>query len=110
MENILPAIIEVMQSKMMIALASIMGANVILGIFAAFWTGTFELGKLGDFVVKRVLPMIVYIIMAVLSVIVSEWEAVALAVYAGLVAMYARGILTAIKDITGFDIPEPLAK
>lgn len=108
--DIVPNIIDVLKSAEMIAITALMAANVILGVMAAFWTGKFELGKLGDFVWKRVGPMVVYIIMAVLTKFVDQWLAVAIAVYVGLVAMYGRGILSAIKDITGLDIPEPLYK
>lgn len=108
--EIITEIIEVLKSAEMIALTALMAANVILGIIAAFWTKTFELGKLGDFVWKKIGPMVVYIIMAVLAKFVDNWLAVAIAVYVGLVAIYGRGILSAIKDITKLDIPEPLAK
>lgn len=108
--EIVPEIIEVLKSAEMIALTALLGANVVLGIVAAFYTGSFELGKLGNFISQRVLPAIVYVVMAVLARFVDGYTAVAIAVYAGLVAMFGRGILTAIKDITGIEIPEPAAK
>jgi hypothetical protein len=108
--DIVNEIIEVLKSAEMIAVVSVMGANVILAIAASFRTGTFELGRLGDFIIQRVLPAMVYIVVAVLAKLVDGYTAVSLAVFAGLMAMYGRGILTAIKDLTGIEIPEPTAK
>lgn len=103
-------LIEVITGADMIALVALMAANVLLSIIAAVTKGVFSFRNLGDFVSTRVVPLIVYIIVAVLAQIISDWTAAAIAIYAGLVALYGAGILAAVKSLTGINIPSVLSE
>ena len=98
-------ILEVISGPEVVALISLMGVNVILSIVAAIVKGEFSFRNLGDFVGTRVAPLIAYIVMALLAEVLSDWTPAALAVYAGLVALYGAGIAAAIKSLTGVNIP-----
>lgn len=99
-------LLEVISGPEVIALVSLMAANVILSIVAAIVKGEFTFRNLGDFVGTRVAPLIAYIVMALLAEVLDDWTAAAVAVYAGLVALYGAGIAAAIKSLTGVNIPK----
>jgi len=99
-------IIEVITGAEIIALVALMAANVILSIIAAITKGAFSFRNLGDFVGTRVVPLIAYVVVAVLAQALSDWTPAALTVYAGLVALYGAGIAAAIKSLTGVSIPD----
>ena len=98
-------IMEVITGPAIIALVSLMGVNVILSIVAAVTKGEFSFRNLGDFVGTRVVPLIAYVVVALLAEVLDDWTPAALAVYAGLVALYGAGIAAAIKALTGVSIP-----
>ena len=98
-------IMEAITGPEVVALVSLMAVNVILSIIAAIVKGVFSFRNLGKFVGTRVAPLIVYLVMALLAEVVSDWTAPALVVYAGLVALYGTGIAAAIKSLTGVNIP-----
>ncbi len=98
-------IIDVITGAEVIALVALMATNVILSIIAALSKGVFTFRKVGDFVSTRVVPLIAYMIVAMLAQAIGEWTAVVIAVYAGLVALYSAGILAALKSLTGLNIP-----
>ena len=99
-------IMELITGPEMIALVALLAANLALSIIAAISKGAFSFRNLGDFVSTRVVPLIAYVIVAMLAQAVGEWTAVVIAVYAGLVALYSAGILTALKSLTGLNIPD----
>lgn len=101
---------EVICGAQTIALVSLMAADVILAIIAAIKTGKFTFRSLGDFVPNRVLPLLAYIVIGSLAKLTDGWAPVAVSVYVGLVAMYSTAILTAVREITGVDIPDMLVK
>jgi len=98
-------IIEVITGPEIIALVALMAVNVILSITAAIAKGEFSFRNLGDFVGTRVVPLIAYLVVALLAEALGDWTAAAIAVYAGLVALYGAGIAAAIKALTGVSIP-----
>ena len=98
-------IIEVITGPEIIALVALMGANVILSIIAAIARGEFSFRNLGDFVGTRVVPLIAYVVVALLAEVLEDWTPAALTVYAGLVALNGAGIAAAIKSLTGVSIP-----
>ncbi len=98
-------IIEVITGPAIIALVALMGVNVTLSIIAAIARGEFSFRNLGGFVGTRVVPLIAYIVVALLAEVLSDWTPAALAVYAGLIALYGAGIAAAIKSLTGVSIP-----
>ncbi len=98
-------IIEVITGPEIIALVALMAANVILSITAAIAKGKFSFRNLGDFVGTRVVPLIAYLVVALLAEALGDWTPAALAVYAGLLALYGAGIAAAIKSLTGVSIP-----
>lgn len=98
-------LIEVITGVEMIALVALMATNVILSIVAAISKGAFSFRHLGDFVGTRVVPLIAYIVVAMLAQVLGDWTAVAITVYAGLVALYGAGIAAAVKALTGVKIP-----
>jgi len=98
-------IVEVITGPEIIALVALMAANVILSIMAAIAKGEFSFRNLGDFVGTRVVPLIAYVVVATLAQVHQDWTPAALAVYAGLVALYGAGIAAAIKALTGVSIP-----
>ncbi|MBA7688717.1 hypothetical protein ES703_97206 [subsurface metagenome] len=98
-------IIEVISGPEIIALIALMGTNVLLSIIAAIAKGEFSFRNLGDFVGTRVMPLIAYIVVALLAEVLADWTPAALVVYAGLVALYGAGIAAAIKSLTGVSIP-----
>jgi len=52
-----------------------------------------------------VVPLIAYVVVALLAEVLDDWTPAALVVYAGLVALYGAGIAAAIKALTGVSIP-----
>ena len=82
-----------------IALVALGGANVILCMLAAFMKGTFDLQESGKFVSSRVVPLIAYLVIAVLATMADGYTAIAGVVYAGLVLLYGTGILKALKSL-----------
>ena len=103
-------IIEVIAGPEIIALVALMAVNVILSIIAAIAKGEFSFRNLGDFVGTRVVPLIAYLVVALLAEVLGDWAPVALAVYAGLVALYGAGIAAAIRSLTGVNIPSIFAE
>ena len=98
-------IMEVITGPEIIALVALMAVNVILSIIAAITKGEFSFRNLGDFVGTRVVPLIAYVVVALLAQVLDDWTAAAIAVYAGLVALYGAGIAAAVKSLTGVSIP-----
>ncbi|KKK68062.1 hypothetical protein LCGC14_2947810, partial [marine sediment metagenome] len=68
-----------------IGLIVLMTANIALSIIAAIKNGVFAFRNLGDFVPKRILPFIVYVIVAVLATGLDGYIAAKVAIYAALV-------------------------
>ncbi len=102
----LSLLIKVITGAEIIALVALMVANVILSIIAAIAKGEFSFRNLGDFVDTRVMPLIAYMVVALLAEVADGWTAAAVAVYAGLVALYGAGIAAAVKSLTGVGIPD----
>jgi len=99
-------IIEVITGPEIIALVALMAVNVILSIIAAIAKGEFSFRNLGDFVGTRVIPLIAYVVVALLAQVLDDWTAAAIAVYSGLIVLYSAGIAAAIKSLTGINIPD----
>lgn len=93
-----------------IGLLVLMAGNVILSVVAAIAKNTFEFSHLGDFVGTRLWPFIGYLITAILATMVDEMIALAAATGAAIFAVYMRGILAAIKSLTGANIPDVLTE
>ncbi len=104
--DITAILIEMVTGPEVIALVALMAANVILSIIAAIKNHEFSFRNLGDFIPHRLMPMLSYLVLAVLARYVPEWVAAAVTVYAGLIAMYGAGIAAAVKSITGVNIPD----
>lgn len=98
-------IMEVVTGATTVGLVALMAGNVILSVIAAIAKKEFSFVNVGDFVLSRVLPLIAYIVVAILGTISGEMQALAVASYAGLVALYGTGIVRAIKSLTGVNIP-----
>ena len=98
-------IMQAITGPEIIALVALMAVNVILSIIAAIAKGEFSFRNLGDFVGTRVVPLIAYVVVALLAEVLDDWTPAALAVYAGLVALNGAGIAAAIKSLTGVSIP-----
>ena len=103
-------IVSVITGAEVIALLGLMAANVILSIVASISKGVFSFRNLPDFVPNRVLPLIGYIIVALLASFSIDWVVVQIACYVGLVAMYSAGVLAALKSITGLSLPNILTE
>ncbi|GAI91268.1 unnamed protein product [marine sediment metagenome] len=103
--NISLMIMEVITGPEIIALVALMGCNVALSIIAAITKGEFSFRNLGDFVGTRVMPLLAYMVVALLSHVLDGWTPAAVAIYAGLVALYGAGIAAAVKSLTGVSIP-----
>ena len=97
--------IDAVSGAEVIALLALCAANVILSIIAAVCKNEFSFRNLGDFIPKRVMPLIVYLVLASLARFTDGWGAAVIAVYAGLVALYGAGIAAAVKSLTGIKIP-----
>lgn len=98
-------IVDLVTGPEIIALVSMMTANVVLSVLAAIKNNEFCFRKLGDFVTTRFLPLVGYLVVAGLAKVVGDWTIAAVAVYVGIVAMYSAGILAALKALTGISIP-----
>lgn len=105
MQVSLAFIVDLVTGPEIIALVSLMTANVVLSILAAIKNNEFCFRKLGDFVTTRFLPLVGYLVVAGLASAVGDWAVAAVAVYIGLVAMYGAGIAAALKALTGISIP-----
>ncbi len=104
--DITAMIIELVTGPEVMALVALMAANVILAIIAAIKNHEFSFRNLGDFIPNRLMPLLSYLVLAALARYALEWEAAAVTVYAGLVAMYVAGIAAAVKSITGIALPD----
>lgn len=93
-----------------IALVALIAANLALSIVAAIFNKVFTFRKLGDFVNTRILPFVVYLVIAGMAQVIPEAIVAQIALYAGLIAMYVAAILAAIKSITGLNIPSFLSE
>lgn len=98
-------IIEAVTGPEVIALLALLAANWVLSIVAALAKGVFTFARVADFITTRLLPLVAYLVVAALADFVSGWEAVVVATYAGLVALYSTGILRALKSLTGLKLP-----
>lgn len=107
MEN---AIVAAISGPEIIALLALIAANLILSIVAALAKGVFTFRKLADFIPTRVMPLFGYLVVAALADIVDGWDAVAIAIYAGLAALYTAGILAGLKSLTGLKIPDVISE
>ena len=103
--EIIIALMEAASGPEVIGLIGLMMANVILSITASLYHKEFAFRNLGDFVLKRALPLVTYIALATISKFSAGWDVGAIAVYVGLVAMYGSGIAAAVKSLTGISIP-----
>lgn len=101
---------EVVMSNLMTVLYSTLIAALVLGVCAAIKEKVFTIGGFGKIVPDKVFPAIVWIVVATLVGISSTWGGISDLVYAGVMALYVKGILGSIKALTGLDIPEPLSK
>lgn len=101
----LEQILEVLTGAEIIALSSLMAGNVILSVIAALVKGVFKFRELGNFVGKKVGPLVVYIIVALFAEFSPDWAPLAIAAMAGLIAMYTSGILAAAKSL-GLPLPD----
>lgn len=99
------AIINALTGGDVIGLVALMAANIILSIVAAIKKGVFSFRNLGDFVPKRLMPFIAYLVIAALASVSDQYVAAQVAVYAVLVALYGAGIAAAVKSLTGISIP-----
>lgn len=98
-------ILNAVSGPEVIALVALLAANLILSILAALQKGTFSFRNLADFVPNRVVPLIAYFVVAALADFAGGYQAVAVAVYAGLVALYSTGVLKALKSM-GLKLPD----
>ncbi|MBA7650298.1 hypothetical protein ES703_58101 [subsurface metagenome] len=103
-------IAEIMTGPLMISLVALMAANILLSVMVAIYKGEFSFRKFPDFVPKRIGPLAIYVIVAVLAKIVGEWQGIAILIYAALISLYTTGIIAAIKSLTGWNIPNPLSE
>ena len=104
------SIISAITGGPVIALLVLLAANLVLSLIAAIQKGTFNLAKLSDFIPKRLWPFLAYVVVALLAQAVAEFAAVAVVVYVGLVSLYVKGILAAVKSITGLAIPDVISE
>lgn len=98
-------ILEAITGAEVIALTALMAVNILLSIIAAITKGEFSFRNLGDFVGTRVMPLLAYMVVALLAEVLDDWTPAAVAVYAGLIVLYSAGIAAAIKSLTGISIP-----
>jgi len=103
-------IIEAISGPEVIALVALMVANIVLALLAALKNGVFRLGNLADFIPKRLMPFFAYLIVVALAEFVKDYGAIAVVVYAGLVGLYSKGILAALKSLTGIQLPDIITK
>ena len=108
--GILDGIIAVLTGSQTIALISLLGANFLLALIAAIKDGSFNLAKLSDFIPRRIAPFLVYVVVAVLAEIITDFAAMAITVYVALAALYVKGVIAAIKSITGLPIPDNISE
>ena len=108
--EIIQTVIEVLKSNQVVALVAMLGANLILALVAAIQQKVFNLSKLSDFIPKRVAPFLAYIVVAMLAEVVVDFVALAITVYIALAGLYVKGIISAIKSITGLSIPDSISE
>jgi len=82
---------------------------IVLGVIAAVKSNTFSWGYFGKFVPDKVWPLIVWMAVAILAAVSGDWAWLSGVVYAGVIAIYTKGILGSIKTITGIDIPDKIS-
>jgi hypothetical protein len=109
MNEVVAAIVSVATGGMLQGLVVLLVVAIILGVIAAIKGKTFTWGNFGKFVPDKVWPLVVWMCVAVLAQTSGTWDWLSATVYAGVIALYTKGILGSVKEITGFNIPERLS-
>jgi len=105
------SILNAVSGPEIIALLALAATNILLSILVAIYKGEFSFVEVGKFVGTRAVPLIAYLVVAALADIVDGYAAVAIVLYAGLVALYGTGILRAIRSLFPWlKLPENLTE
>jgi hypothetical protein len=104
------ALVEVVKSTQMNVMIGLLIAALVLGVAAAIKDKSFQWGKFGDFVPDKIWPLIAWVVVAALAGLSGEWSSIGALVYAGVIAIYTKGILGSVKTLTGLDIPDAISK
>ena len=93
--------------------------NVVAAIAAGIYTKTFLLGKLGEFLYRKVVPSVLLFGAFAAFGQATKLEAMTMVAFAGIEAMLAADLLDNIKKVglslksnggNGFDVPRSLTK
>lgn len=103
-------LVAVLTGNEVIALMGLGVGNVVLSMIVALVKGVFTFDEFPRFILTRVAPLIAYIFVAVFAAFSFEWEPVRIAVLVGLIALYTKGILAAVRSLTGLPIPDILTE
>ena len=109
MGEIQTAIMTVINSGQMKAMIVLLIAALVLGVASAIKSGTFKWSEFGKFVPDKIWPLIAWVVVAVIANMSNEWAGLGNLVYAGIIAIYTKGILGSVKLLTGLDIPKVLS-
>ena len=109
MEQYLEQFVALADGMKLSILAAMILANFILGIAVSFYTKTFRLKAVGNFLITRILPYVLgYFAVVIVAVVEPAWEAAVTAVWAIILAALVGAILASLKTM-GVHLPDVLA-
>jgi len=109
MEQYIEQFIEIANGTKLMVIVALIAANFLAGIVASIYTRAFQLRKVGDFLLTRVLPYIFgYFAIVIVAMIQPTWQTWIPIVWGIIVASLSGAILANLKHL-GLNLPDSLA-
>ncbi len=109
MEAILNQFLALADGTKLVVLAALIAANFLGGLGVALHTGNFQLKKVADFLVSRVIPYILgYFVVVFLVLAEPSWAIAIPIVWGVIVAALVGAILAHLREL-GVNLPDILA-
>ena len=109
MQAILNQILALADGTKLVVLVALISANFFGGLAVALYTKNFQLKKVADFLLSRVIPYILgYFVVVFLVFVNPSWAIMIPIVWGIIVAALVGAILTHLKEL-GLKVPDVLA-
>ena len=109
MEAMLNQILALADGIKLVVLVALIAANLFGGLAVALYTKNFQLKKVAEFLLSRVIPYVLgYFVVVFLVFVNPSWAIMIPIVWGIIVAALVGAILTHLKEL-GLNVPEVLA-